>query len=496
MAEVEEIVKIQGFRGLGDPFIPRFDPKVTRSLTNVRTQFGRIIGRNGFTTLGAAAATNIIGMSDFRATDGTVYLTRIRKRDATGDKFDYWTGSIWSNDFDFGVSSSDSDTAFVDYVTHNNKLYFIDPVFTQLFSWAGPGTGAATGSPAGRMVASFNGYLLIARSASNIDIRYDNADNGGTWPVGNTLNLRETQGAIQRILPLGKTLFAYKTDGAVALRFVGSASTTFSQERTPFGIGLLASASLKEIPGIGHILLASDGQLYINDGNLIQPVLPDLNNTLVNDINKAYAYQAYADLNQPQSIYTLFYPSGSNTILNKRLEFNYRTGEFTIFSYSTGFDRMIYSQYQSNVNTPDLDLVTSKTTQSYVADDFATDNGTAISYEWRSDWFDLGNSKTKTIKWLTLLFDKGSLGKVDISIARDFKSTFEQTKIIDLTPDANESSDTMAFYDLSDRGVKARYINLRIRFYPASKGTDISLHTIVAYFTREADEGSAIKKIP
>lgn len=463
------------------------NPERTRFMTNTRSQFGRIIGRDGYIALGDTVEDNIIGIHDYKAADNTVTLVLILRIDANNSQLAFWNGSsLTEGEYDFVTTAEDSSDAFVDFIQHNNKLHFITPNAADINTWNGDNTGAALSTPPGRYIASFGGYLLIGASTGGLSdgtlqtVRYDDADNGSTWPAGNVLNLRETGGAIKRMLPLGKQLWCYTTTGATILRFVGSSLTIFSQERAPIAVGLLASGSLVDIPGVGHILLASDGRLHVNDGSLMQPVLTDLNNTLQRDLNLTHAGKCYGSLDPQNNIYTLAYPGTGSTDLNKRLDFNYLTGEFSIFEYS-GFDRIYYSQYNSgSLAIPSFDLVGSSGVQAYKLDSGLTDNGTVIPYEWQSDWIWMGEPGQKTLQKIDLIFDPTPEAEVDVGVAVDLSPDFKQVKSFSLAS-ARNNRDVIVRYNAAPT-MLGQYFNIRVRYRPKVQGSDCVLKGMLVYY--------------
>lgn len=247
-------------------------------------------------------------------------------------------------------------------------------------------------------------------------------------------------------------------------------------------VGVLASGSVANIPAVGHILLGSDGRLHVNDGAIVQPVLTDLNNTLAEDLNMSAASTSMAGLDIANNVYTLMYPGGTSTSLNKRLEFNYLTGEFAVFEYTTGFTKMAYSQYAgNNLNNPTYDLIASRTDKTYLLDDGLTDDGDPISYEWQSDWIDLGQPMQKYITKVDLVLDSVSTGSVDLSLATDFNAEWlalGQQRIATV----RGMRDVVVRYNVPKNQLHQLF-NLRVRFMPRTQGSDIVLKAILVYFS-------------
>lgn len=483
------IYPITNFRGLGNPFAFSGDPTRVRTMRNIRSQFGRLIARNGYETFGTARDDAIIGFHDYKAAGGGTTLIAIARDDANNSELNYWSGSAWTSNFDFVTTAEDAATDFVDFVNHNNRLHFITPNAADVNYWAGAGTGTALTTPPGRYLASFSGYLLIGASTGGLNdatlqtVRYDDADNGSTWPAGNVLNLRETPGEIKRMMPLGRSLWCYTTVGATILTFVGSALTIFKAERAPTAVGLLASGSLVDIPAVGHLFLGSDGRLYINDGQLVQPVLTELNNTLADNISLSYAVNSRAALNPSQSIYTLCYPASGSSVLDRRLEFNYQTGEFSIFEYSSGFDRIYYSNASAFSGTT---LIGSLGTQAYQLDNVLRDNGSVIQHEWQSDWIDMGIPINKTLSKIDLLFDAGADGDIEVAVAQNLNDTFYQPKGLQVRSH-NNTREGMETYGLSP-ALFGQYFNVRVRLFPRTLGSSMVLKGMFLHYRPDPAE--------
>lgn len=486
MPSREQVFPITDFKGLGNPFIFTGNPQKVRTMTNVRSHFGRIKCRGGYTTLSTEMTDGIIGFADFKAHDNTVTLLAV---DDIGKAWTFSTGTgTWTDRT--GGTTPTAGSKHVDFITHADNIYWTYPGAATVRRWTGSGSSAnITPTVAGRFLGSFAGRIMVGYVPADTNgpqvVRYDALNNAATLPAANTLNLRETPGAIRKILPLAKACFVYKTDGAVILRLVGSSTVTFSQERAPMAVGLLASGAISDIPGIGHIFLGTDGRLYVNDGSLTQPVLTDLNNTLLDDISLADAQHSKATVDFSNNIYTLLYPGSGDTTLTKRLEFNYQTGEFTIFDHTVGFQQALWSQYANNdLLNPNYRLVVSGSgaddDQPFKFGTDLTDNGTTIAYEWQSDWFNMQESKQKNFLKLELIFDNSSRGDIEVAVATDFSNTF---KTVGRVSTNVTGSDPDAIVRVNLASTVGHYFNLRFRFYPRGSSDDIVWKGAMAYYS-------------
>lgn len=483
----EKVFPITQFRGLGNPYMFTGDPSRVRVMTNIRSQFGRLIGRDGYTTLGDDPGDHtIMGLADFKKTDNTVKLLRVEGTvSSAGRARVFNTGtSAWD---DKGALDAPTATPFyVDFAMHKDLLWFTFPGSSDLVQWDGSSNVAeVAASPAARFVASFGGYILAGYTPGSLaadgqTVAYDDADNGTTWPGGNLLNLRETPGAIQKMLPLGRQLWCYKTDGASILTFVGTALTVFKAERAPMNVGVLASGSVIAIPGVGHIFLGSDGRLHVNDGSLVQPVLTDLNNTLLEDINLSYASNSRATILPSSNIYTLFYPGSGSTTLDKRLEFNFITGEFSIFDYSLGFNAALYSQYATTLLDPSFTLVTANGDDTYKLDTGYLDGSTAVSRIWESDWFNMNTPGYKTLKFIDVICDQSNVGELQLSVAVDMSPDFKQIRTLGLNATRN-SRDVVVRYNLAPT-IYGQYFNIRVRMKPSAAGSEIKVKGMLIFY--------------
>ena len=480
----EQYFEIKQFKGLSSPFVFSGDPSKTRFATNIKSSFGRLILRDGYEELGTASTEDsgsnvIVGLINFNKSNNTSQLLRVRvgnNVDVNDKGVDLYspTTDTWSAENDVLNQVALESTDYISSVTHADNLYINLPDEASLLKWSGTNLTAHIAIVA-RLVASFAGYGLLGYAAggttTSLTIRYDAANQFATLPAGNVLNTFESQGPLVNMLPLGKMLVAYKTEGASVIKFVGSSTVTFSQERGQMSLGLLAPGSLQDIPGVGHIGMFSDGQLYINDGNFLQPVLYDLNNTLGQLLNPEWAHQSYGTVNPYDATYSLFFASGDNEVLNKRLDFNYRTGEFTVLSYSTGFTRAIYSGYASTANNPALGLVTSHGTRVFHADSGLTDDGEAIDYAYQTDWLDMGSHQVKSLNRFELLCDPSSTGEIEFAVATDFDQTWRDVKRVTINT-VHGQPDVIVRYNMSNPP-QGRLFNVRLRFFPREAASDI-----------------------
>jgi len=474
MAREQILATVNEFLGLGNPFITSNNPAKTRHMTNMRSQFGRIIGRDGFTTLGLPADTwDVTQLADYKQGDGTSKLIRFKNgllaASAQLDQYIATTGLWTAINAGTNLTIAQSVNSFIDYTNHNKNFTWAIPTELAVHDWTGSGNAvqrrvAGLGS---KFVVSFSGYILMGYCAGGTvqgtTVRYNTALTLAA-ATDLFLNLNETPGNIKRMGLLGKTCVVYKTDGATILRFVGSNTVTFSQERAPLTVGLLASASLQDVPSLGHIGLFTDGQLYLFDGNTHKPLLNEMNNTLLRLLNKAWAQYSYSTLNPVGSIYSLYFPSGANSFLDKRLEFNYRTGEFTIFDYVEGFSHALASNYLASDDTsPVFSMVASKEKQIYALDTGLTDNGRVNPYEWQTDWLNLGSSTDKYVTKVELTFDPLVRGQIEVSFGKDYGLQFYSPKRMNLA--ATGTEDMFVIYELPSPTL-LRQLNVKIKFFP------------------------------
>jgi len=183
----EQYIKIDKFRGLGNPFSFSSDPTRVRFMRNITSQFGRLVTRKGYELLGNVPATqSIAGFADFKKTDNTVTLVRWDLASTAGvaRKYNITTG-LWDS-----IGALDAITTGakfrVDSVMHNDKLWFIYAGQSDPANWTGTGNiSEVAAGPTGRFITSFGGRLLVGYASGGLNppttIFYDDADNGTTW---------------------------------------------------------------------------------------------------------------------------------------------------------------------------------------------------------------------------------------------------------------------------------------------------------------------------
>jgi len=489
------------------------EPNLTRRATNVLFEDGRVIGRPGMEKLlgiTTALNTGIIGFAEFKtATSAAVSLLAFTTTKAyVLNTLTYAWDDITGSALTAGIYNN------ISWTFHKDVLIFTNEV-DGVRRWTGTGnTAAIAGSPptTASLVKHFEGYLFlgdvtITATRFPSRIRYSN-DYNVTWTATDEINLTETSGGLKAWDTIGRTLYCYKSDGIVGIRFLGG-QVRFSQFKIPFydGIGIIAPLSLTSIPGVGHVFLGTDLNLYLNNDDSIKAMPHNVQKAL-QEVPNGWMQQSQGILDAKNHKWNLFLSSGDSW-LGRRIIWDYQSNKWSIYDYpAKRFARVFTFNNRSNgdIWTGDSQIWSADTedwSRSIVADSQlliggasdkliyrldsdTTDDGTFVDRDFETDWQDFGSRTRKVLYGIDLVFERAVGAEVYVSIASDFKGGFQQEKVFSLTGD-EYSDDVAAPYRISPLiGVM---FNLKLSFrhkrYTASKPELATLKEIYFYYDNE-----------
>ena len=437
-------------------------PNVVRRSTNILFEDGRAIGRAGIEKLLSITTplnAGIIGFAELRLPTSNVVTilafttTKAYSLNTLTNAWDDITGSALTA----GIYNN------ISWTLHKDVLIFTNGV-DAVRRWTGSGnTAAIAGTPpdTAQLVKHFEGYLFlgdVTLSATRYPsrIRYSD-DYNVTWASTNEINLTETAGGLKAWDTIGRTLYCYKSDGIVGIRLLGG-QVRFSQFKIPFydGIGIIAPLSLTSIPGVGHVFLGTDINLYLNNNESIQLMGNNVQDAL-QEIPTGWIQQSAGILEPKSHKWSLFISSGDSW-LNRRIIWDYKDNRWSVFDYTTtNFARVFASinRASSDIWTGDSQIWSADSddwSRSAVSDNqlligggddelvYRFDTGTLddtdfVKREWETDWQDFGSRTRKICYGVDLVFERAIGTEVYISIAADFKGGFKQEKVFSLTGD-------------------------------------------------------------
>ena len=467
MANIPAIV---GFGGLNDWLIPGSNPRLTRFLDNVVVSKGRVLGRGGngkFRNITAASGTTpIIGLMPWVQSDLTTAVLRmtptaVHKLNTSTDVWDDVTGTALN-----GTSAT-----LPQWVNHKGVLILTNEGKDQLRKYTGTGNTATLGGtpPYAKTVADYYGFLMAGNVSSDgitfnaTQILYS-PDYDVDWSScnGNEINLNETPGAILAMRRLGRSLPVYKSDTVMLVRFTGTSPVRFTQEEYALHKGILAPLSLNDVAERGQIFLATDYELYNNQGPTIVALPPNVQRKLQETMDASKAHLCMGITTYEDEAYHLFYPSAASTWLVGRISYNFRTGEFYHATY-TGqeFIRVLAFKFSRGVAEQ---LIASTTDLVYELDTTAiNDDGTAVSRYYELDWNHGGSEVPSPFRGARFIFKRAKGARVRISMASDFRETFYYEQTFDLR--GNPGEETVICDYLPPQTVECVWLNMKIRFF-------------------------------
>jgi hypothetical protein len=466
---------INGFKGLNERRLFDTSPVETTSLNNVKVRDGVVEGRKGCNELAddatsAIGTTPIIGMWPFdRSTSNSQTLIRM-----TRTKVEKFNGTTWDN-----ITGTDLASLAVtrpQACTHGESdlFCFTNEGIDRPRKYTGTGTTAVLGGtpPYAKSIVSYVGFLGLGNTSDD-GVTFEplnlvlSDDPDGTWTDCSTqdrffatLILNETPGPILAMEIIGRSLYVYKSDGIVRVTFTGGV-TRFQRELMPLPIGIIAPLSLQRIGELGHIFLAQDRNLYINNGSTVVQLPVNVQRTLRETMSVADAPYVRSAVNEDTDTYELFYQKDGSTYLDARITYNYRSGEFYRSEYPIEFNSA--SSYRSGP-TVASQLVASTATLTYELDTGTNDNGTSIDRYYDIDWSSLGLTGTKYLCGAEFTFKKARDTRVKISVAVDRSSKFVYPKSFHLQGTDPDEEVVRVSYNIPSP-LFGTYFKVRIQMY-------------------------------
>lgn len=468
---------LRGWRGLDERLITDFgNNELTTSLDNVNVRNGFVEGRKGINEFDDITTTDadtpILGLMDhYLYTTGASSLLRM-----TPTKVRKWNSSTHAWDDITGTALNGTSTTRPQHcmVSELNYLGFTNEGADRPRKYTGSGNTAVWGGtpPYCKAIEYYVGFLALGNISddgitfSPLDIILsDDPDN--TWAECDdteiyvtTMTLDESPGEVRALKVLGPVMMAYKSDCIVVIRFTGGV-VRFSRTKLPFPMGILAPLSLQSLGEVGHIFLATDRNLYINNGQTVVPLPRNVQKSLQEVCPAAMMPYLRSMVDYNTETYILGYQRSGTTYQDATLEFNYRTGEFTRKRYPVEFNSML--AYKQTVNTNYVRLASSSNL-TYQLETGTDDNGTAVSRYFDIDWTQLG---VPGLKWVTggeFIFEKAKDVRIKISIAVDKSSKFQYGKWFSLRGDDPDETYARVAYDIPSP-VFGSWFKFRVEFF-------------------------------
>ena len=140
--------------------------------------------------------------------------------------------------------------------------------------------------------------------------------------------LADTPGDIIDGLPLGDSFLIYKNDSIYIMNYIGT-PYIFSFKLLSPTIGALSKNSIKEFEG-GHFFIGNS-DFYVCNGQKVAPLLPErLRRTVFDELNGDNYEKCFVAADYVKNEMIAGYPSGSSTVVNKAVLWNWKTDTFSI----------------------------------------------------------------------------------------------------------------------------------------------------------------------
>lgn len=463
----------------------------TRDARNVWFKDGKVYDRDGVTKLGGStpAADAIDGLFPYTLIGDTRYLIRVTP--TTVAQYNE-TSNVWTDIT--GTALTGTANNLVDATVIDDTFIFTNGE-DKLRKWTGSGNTAEIASSVaiyGKTVVAYQGFLLIGNWSSDavtfegVEIIYaDDWDTDTSWSpcATNIIVVDETPGEILKMGVLDRSLMVYKRDSVIKLTYI-SGQQGFRHELMPFDMGILAPNSLVTINRVGHIFLARDKQIYLNDGTTIRPIPGNVSDELRDNMLDAYAKSACAANDFTKTSYSLFYPkTAAATWLDGRIDYNYVTNEFAKGDYqdaSRKFHRVASFAFEDSSTVRSALVASDDNFLVYRLDTTVDDDGTAPTRYFTTDWTNLGHVGSKYLRGGVFVFTRSPGERVRISVAEDYQEVFRYPQTFSLAGIDTTSTDVIVKYDIS--AILGDVFNFRIEFMRETSTAQGVLRTAFARF--------------
>lgn len=463
----------------------------TRDARNVWFKDGKVYDRDGVAKLGGSTPTSdaIDGLFPFTLIGDTRYLIRITP---TAVAQYNESGNVWTNIT--GSALTGTANNLVDATVIDNTFIFTNGE-DKLRKWDGTGNTTDIASSVaiyGKTVCAYVGFLLIGNWGSDgstfegVEIIYaDDWDTDTSWSpcASNIIVVDETPGEILKMGVLDRSLMVYKRDSVVKLTYM-NAQQGFRHDLMPFDMGILAPNSLVTVNRVGHIFLARDKQLYLNNGQVIRPIPGNVSDELRDNMIDAYAKFACAANDYTKTTYSLFYPkTTASTWLDGRIDYNYVTNEFGKSDYQTAtrkFHRVAAFDFTNAPTVRSTLVATDDNFLVYRLDTGQDDDGTAPTRYFTTDWTNFGHVGSKYCHGGVFVFSRSPGERVRISVAQDYQLDFRMPQTFSLAGLDTDSTDVIVKYDITS--ILGEVFNFKVEFMRETSSAQGVLRTAFARF--------------
>lgn len=476
MAKIESPGRsLVGFRGLNERRLIDTDPTYTSNLDNVNVRNGVVEGRKGINEwddITTAAGTTIIGLMDhYQSSSGASSLLRMLP--AAVEKWNDGTNA-WDDVTGTALNGGTTTRPQFCQIAELDYLAFTNEGEDRPRKYTGSGNTAVLGGtpPYAKAIEYYVGFLALGNVSDDgstftgIELALSD-DPDGTWTECNdteiyvtSLFLDETPGEIRALKVNAADLFAYKADSVVKVTFTLGV-TRFVRRKMDFPLGILAPLSLQAIPNLGHIFLATDRNLYINDGQAIKPLPFNVQKALQTVLPADVAPYCRSMVDHTTGTYILGYQRAGSTYLDALIEYNYQTGEFTRKLYPVEFNAML--AYKETLDS-DYARLAASSTLVYQLETGTDDNGTALNRFYEIDWTTFGIPGLKYMTGGEFTFEKARDCRVKISVAVDRSSKFQYAKWFDLRGSDPDETNIRVSYNIPSP-VHGTWFKIRIDMY-------------------------------
>jgi hypothetical protein len=287
---------------------------------------------------------------------------------------------------------------------------------------------------------------------------------------------------------LDRTLYGVKSDGVVAVVWVGGA-VRFRQDLIASDIGTVSAQSIAKAGEHAIFFLGTDGVIYsITRRDGVQPLSHEsLYKLLPDTMSLNRLSHARGMIDADEDTYYLFYDRTglSLQLQNSYVSYNYRTQEWDKGEIGQSVISMV--PYKEGDSKPTQLIVAADDELVYEFDSTAIDdNAVAIDRSWTTGW--VGMEEVGYCHGMRLIFEKNAASRIVIDSAFDLEDNYKFKKEFSLKGGYGSDDYVEIEYQIPPRFVE--WMNLRIRFYHTTTSAKTRLVRLGAVGTPVAQAGN------
>lgn len=483
---------VKDIKGYSDNFTVGEPPTLTDQLNNVKIKHGKVSPRGGMTKypIGqSAAASDIIGLFNYKQADGSHILVRMRPT-----KVDALVAGVWTDITGTALTGTVATRPAHALTDDSGAGDAISLIFTNGIDlpryWAGTGNTASIASgtsPYGKGVFYYLGFVFLTNVSDNgtfTDI-FDGHRTGRFSDVWNTswgictedlIVLDETPGSWDATVVLGRAFVACKSDGFVLCRHTTATGARFTQELMTDKVGIQSALSLQKIDESSAICMGTDNNFLHISNNGIRPLgYDELHKLLKPAVAAGRLNLSRAACKHNEKTYYFFYDRSGleNQLLDSYISLHYAGKEWA--KGELGKNIIAAETFKETDRAAEALTVSTEGRFVEEFDAGSDDDGVRVVRTWQTGW-----QKFSEEGWLhgaQLMFERSARGRVKVDVAINFQGVYRCAQTFKLKGGAPSDEMTKITYRMPSP-ILCEFANIRLQFIQPTASTEIELQQI------------------